>query len=804
MIPRENRSSILIVCAALVLGVWLGFGGARQNGFINFDDDLYIYQNPVVVRGLTLDGLVWAFTSVSASNWHPLTWLSHMMDCELFGLDAGAHHVTSVLLHAVSAVLCFLALRRLTQTFWRSAVVATVFALHPLRVESVVWASERKDVLSGLFFMFTLYAWAGYVRIRAREPLHGADVDSAASARRCYLLALGAYALGLMAKPMLVTLPCVLLLLDDWPFGRFVRSRARAVHLLAEKAPFFVLTAAACIVTIVAQQPALTPVPLTVRFANAVCAYVFYLGKSFWPTSLSVYYPHLGERLSIATVMVGSAALAAISVIAIANRKTRPWLLFGWLWYLGMLVPVIGLVQVGSQAQADRYTYLPQIGLVVALVWSAAECFIRWRVPRLAVAGAVTGVLIALLVGARAQTAVWRDNESLWSHALACTTNNVIAHDNLGSALLAEGRVAEAEKHFEAALSISPDHANARNNLGNVLLRRNEIDRAIGEFQRALAINPRHVEAQHNLGIALIRAGRSDEAVAAFEATLRLNPDYAFAHNSLGQALLDRGQAEQAIGHFERALALSPTYSEAHYNAGNACLALGRTMDAVRHYWQALALNPNYADARNNLGYVFLQLGNRVDAITCFERALQLDPTHTNAQFNLGTALLQEDRLAEAAEHFRAVLRLQPAAAPAANNLAFVLSRQGRLKEAAAQYANVLEQSPENLTALSNFAWILATCPADALRDGPRATELARKAAQLTGGQDPAILRALAAALAECKEFRGAAQVAAEATRLARAQEKADLAETLIAQSARYAASSPWRDASLAETEATP
>ena len=458
------------VCIFLAAIIWVVFGQTLHHEFVNYDDLGYVYDNPAVTHGLTLQGIEWAFTHSVRANWHPLTMLSHMLDCRFYGLNAGGHHLTSLLLHTATAVLLFLVLRRMTGFLWRSAFVAAVFAIHPLRVESVAWVSERKDVLSGLFFMLTVGAYGRYVeKSKVQDP----------RSKVFYGLALVFFALGLMSKPMLVTLPFVLLLLDYWPLGRVSRLHSvparqasdkyqvsgpdshvmhnasritpQISHLLLEKAPLFGLAVASGVVTLYAQRGAIQSfeqISLPLRVGNALMSYVIYLGQMFWPSGLAVLYPFAAEDVGVSGVVLSLVLLAGISAGAFVLRRRR-YFLTGWLWYLIMLVPVIGLVQVGAQARADRYTYLPQIGLYLLLTWAAADLCTGWRHRRAVLGGGATVILVALIFCARVQTSYWRNSESLWAHTLACTSDNFIAQNGLGATLLQKGKLDEAITHYQ-------------------------------------------------------------------------------------------------------------------------------------------------------------------------------------------------------------------------------------------------------------------------------------------------------------------------------------------------------------------
>ena len=780
----QPRTLAPTVCALLLLAVGLVFGQTIRHEFVNYDDGPYVVDNPQVTRGLSAEGLAWAFTHSHASNWHPLTWISHMLDCRLYGLEPGGHHLTNVLLHAATAILLFLVLLKMTGQLWPSALAAAVFAVHPLRAESVAWVAERKDVLSGLLFMATLAAYVGYVR----RPF--------ALAR--YLAVALLYVLGLMAKPMLVTLPLVLLLLDGWPLGRLRGASGDGTwrRAILEKIPLLVVAAGSSIATLLVQHEALMPseqVALPWRIANALVSYATYLMQFFCPAGLAVMVPHPADSLpawKIAGALVG---LAAISAAVVAARRKCPWLLLGWLWYLVMLVPVIGLVQVGKQAMADRYTYLPQIGLSIILAWAgAAVC--RWRPDRRGAFAVVMALLLAaLMASAWRQTSYWQDSETLWTHALSCTSRNPVAHNNLGAAMKRQGRVDEAIAQYRKALEIRPDHVEALNNLGNALAGRGRVDEAIAQYQKALAIRTDHVEALNNLGNALAGRGRVDEAIAQYQKALAVNPEHAEAHNNLGVALSDRGRADEAMAQYQKTLEINPRHAGAHNNLGLALAAQGRVDEAVAQYRKALELTPDYAEAHNNLGVALRKRGRLDEAMAQYERALKLKPGYAEAHNNLANALAGHGRLAEAMAHYRQALAINPDYAEAHQNFGAVLYQQGRVPEAVAQWRQLLRLRPNQLAILNRLAWVLATAPEASLRNGAEAIELAQRAVRLSGGREPALLDTLAAAYAETGRFPEAVQTEEKAVRLADAKGDRTLAQQIRTRLELYSSGKPYR-----------
>jgi Flp pilus assembly protein TadD len=590
------RWKVAAVCGLLVLAVLAVFGQTRGFEFLNYDDDDYVYDNPFVRSGLSFAAVADTLDYVHSFTWHPLTTVSHMADCELYGLDAGAHHLTNVALHAAAAMALFLVLLRMTGAFYRSAFVALAFAVHPLRVESVAWISERKDVLSGLFFMLTLWAYARYAEASA-GPLGRTAV------RPYYLAALGFFVLALLSKPMVVTLPFVLLLLDGWPLARLGDREAPLRNLRArwvEKVPFFALSIACGIVTLRTQTGAMTLIetlPLGGRVANALVSYAVYLRQLFVPTDLAVVYPHARGGLPLWTVGGAALLLAGLTAAAVLLRRRMPFLAVGWLWYLGMLVPVIGLVQVGVQAHADRYTYLPHVGLLVMVAWGAAELWPK-HLDRRGLAALAAVAAIVLIWLARDQTRHWRDSESLWRMTLERTEANSVAHAQLGIALEQSGETAEAVEHYRRAIAIQPDYATPRYNLGNVLAARGDVDGAVEQYRQAIRVRPDYARAHHNLGSALLRQGRRDEAVAQYREALRIDPSYAAAHDNLGVALAGQGEIAAAVEHFRRSLEIEPGSARTHALLAMGLEQSGDRAGAIEHYRRAMELAAASGDRR--------------------------------------------------------------------------------------------------------------------------------------------------------------------------------------------------------------
>jgi protein O-mannosyl-transferase len=520
-----SRWAFIAVCVCLAVVTWVVFAQTLRYDFVNYDDPQYVYQNARISSGINFANVAWAFSHIHSENWHPLTTITHMLDCQLHGLNAGWHHFTNVLLHCLAVVLLFVALERMTGALWPSAFVSAVFAVHPLHVESVAWIAERKDVLSAFFFMLTLVAYLYYTR----SPFVGR-----------YLTVALAVVLGLMSKPMLVTLPFVLLLLDYWPLGRFKarrsNTRRRVLQLVLEKIPLIALSAVSSIVTFLAQRGAIgwtEQLPVSARISNALVAYVVYIRQMFWPAGLAVFYPHPESRLPVWEISLALIVLVGITAAAFVFRKQAPYFVTGWLWYLGMLVPVIGLVQVGWQGHADRYTYLPQIGLYIAVTWAVADLIRSWRFQRMALGVAALIVVSALSWRGWLQTSYWRDSETLFTHALAVTSNNDVALNNLGIIFLDKGQLDDAISKLEAAIDLRPENAPAHDNLAKALLKKGQVTEAMVHYRKFLELEPANVEARNTLGTALIQQGHVREALDQWQEALALQPENGNAASNL-------------------------------------------------------------------------------------------------------------------------------------------------------------------------------------------------------------------------------------------------------------------------------
>jgi Flp pilus assembly protein TadD len=671
------------ICFLLALITLALYWPVQHYQFNNFDDAQYLTQNPRVQNGLTISAIGWAFTTGYAGNWHPLTWVSHLLDVQVFGFNAGGHHFTNLLFHMATTVLLFLLLHRWTGAIGRSAFVAALFAWHPMHVESVAWVAERKDVLGAFFWILTMLAYGKYAE--AVRPANLPKSSKPWATRRLYLLTLGLFALGLLSKPMLVTLPLVLLLVDYWPLRRIEIpfSVKDALSLVLEKVPFFFLTAASCFVTFLAQkkggavQP-LENLSLADRFGNAIVSYARYLGKLFWPTDLAVLYPFT-RHLPLAEVLAAAVLLIVIFAMVASLAKNHPYLIVGWLWFVITLVPVIGLVQVGEQAMADRFTYIPSIGLFIVLAWPLPQLIMAYA-PKFNVILKISAILIlaACLVAARRQLGYWQNSITLFTQATQVSKDNIMAECDLGLAFAEQGQINEGILHERRAIQINPNYPAAQNNLGILLEEQGKWEEAAVPLMAALKTNPQYDEAYYNLGLLSLHQGRLDEAIARFQKAISLNPQYDKAIVNLGVALAQQGHLDEAMAQYRQALELAPNNPYAHNALGRALETQNKLDEAAAQYATATALKPDLAAAHENLGVVLGLLGRFPESEAQFAQALQLQPASASIHFNFGNALLRQNKLQAAAAQYSVAVQLQPDDRQAHTNLALVLKRLGQ------------------------------------------------------------------------------------------------------------------------------
>jgi Flp pilus assembly protein TadD len=728
-ITISKQGATFGICAALVAITWLVFAQTLGHQFVTYDDPNYVYENAKVTAGLSLESGFWAFTHTVGGNWHPLTIISHMLDCQLYDLSPAGHHFTNVLLHSIAVILLFLVLRQMTGRLWQSAFVAALFAIHPLHVESVAWISERKDVLSAVFFMLTLGAYTKYVQTLS--------VTS-------YLLVLLLFALGLMSKPMLVTVPFVLLLLDYWPLKRFapaasakvqrqrtLEGRASIRRIFLEKIPLLLLSFASCAATVLAQRHFIDPIghlSLMDRLGNAAVATIVYVRQLVLPSGLSVFYPHPRHSLSVVQVSTAAVLLLAASAAALMYRRKHPYFLTGWFWFLGMLVPVSGIVQVGEQAHADRYTYLPQIGLYILATWFVADTVSLWRHRRILLGTAMATSIVMLMWPAWKQTSYWRDGRALWTHAVAVNPQNDTAYISLCDLDLRENRLSDAISHARRALEIRPDSPDAHSRLGVALSASGQNEEASIHFQKVLETRQIRPRVHYNIATLFLNSGHVDEAIAEFEKELRIQPEFVEAHNNLGIALTSKGELDAALAHFQKAMELDPSLPKVHHNIAMILLRQGHPDQAIAHLQKEVQINPASAEAHSDLGIAW--------------------------------------------------------------------SQQGRIDQAISEWRKSLQLRPDNLNAYCNLVWVFATFPDDTIRSGAQAVALGERALQLSGQGEPRIYRLLAAAYAEDRQFDKATETAQRGSELAIKQGNYDLAKALESNLDLYRRRLPLRDSS--------
>jgi protein O-mannosyl-transferase len=762
----DSRKTRLLICLALALATLGVYWQVHHFDFVNYDDPDYVTENPVVKNGLTLNGIGWAFTHVYASNWHPLTWISHMLDCQLFNLNPAGPHLVNVFFHTANAILLFLLLSRITRAQWRSAIVAAIFALHPLHVESVAWISERKDVLSTFFGLLSLTSYVGYVEEKnAGNP----------RARIKFWSAVVLFALGLLAKPMLVTLPFLMLLLDFWPLQRVENLGLRTfisrpyLKLALEKWPCFVLIIGSCAATLIAQKLATVPVkgfPLGWRFVNVVDAYFWYLEKTFWPAKLAVFYP-LEQTQPLVPFIIAATVVTLVTVVAIASIRRWPFFIVGWLWFLGTLVPVIGIVQVGSQAMADRYSYVPMVGILIAVVWWAHAVLTKSpaapvnslrQIPLIAFPALV--VLVLLATATTLQIRYWKNSVALFSRDLSVTSANDVAAGNLGVAFYDLGRNEDALKLYRLAVELNPYEPNMHRNIGMVLQRMGKPNEALAEFQKGVNMDPKNADLQHSLAEALAAQGQDAAALAHFSQAVSGPSGNALYHNDLAVALVAAGKRTEALEQYEQAVLLAPTNATFQNNLATALLRAGDGKAAMNHYRAAIRLDPNFAEPYSNLG-ALLYMGHEYgEAALQYSEAIRLSPTNSGIRFNAGLAYLKAHRGEEAKVQLNEAARLRP------------------------DWAEPLNAE----------AWALATSSDAQMRNGAEAVKLAEKAAELTAHEQPMILNTLAAAYAEAGRFDDALTTANRALELSKQPRPTSLTAKIERAISLYQSHTPFRD----------
>ncbi len=705
---RHYRSQILIsiVLLSAMLGV---FGQMLNHDFVNYDDLDYITQNRMVQNGWTVKGLKWALTSRTHGHWHPLTWLSHMTDCQFFGVNPGRHHLISLLFHMANTLLVFWVLFRMTGAPYRSAVVAALFGLHPLHVEPVAWVAARKDLLSAFFWMLALATYLYYVK-RPRWFK--------------YALVLLTFALGLMSKAMIVTLPLILLLLDYWPLNRFqveadagagdssarksLNSRPgirRVLGLVLEKALFFVILGGSVFITVsfmlYEKLPAFSLAkvwPKKEYLAEALVFYITYLIKMIWPFGLATPYPYTPVP-PIWQIAGAAVFLGIVSFLAIRWFRSRPYLFVGWFWYLITLLPVIGLVKMGPHSIADRYTYISLIGIFIIIAWGVPDVLPQWPHRRKIMGGLAVVLVVAYSVVAWVQTGYWKNSITLLGHAVQVTEGNWMAHSNLGVALKDAGRLEDAIPHYEASLRVNPEDYKARINLGFAMIRQGDPDAAIRHFSESLRINHRDALAHFTLGMLLKKQGKCSEAVLHFSESLVIKPGNADAHENWGICLSTMGDLPEAVRQFSQALGINPRSVPAHMNLGITLMRQGRPSDAIRHFQEALEIRPHDPKALFFLGTALNEAGMPQEAVEHLKESLEIRPGSAQVHNQLGIALAKRGDLSGAADHFFQAVQIQPDNPQALMNMGMALKKMGRYQEANTYFSRVLQIRPDHVKA---------------------------------------------------------------------------------------------------------
>jgi tetratricopeptide (TPR) repeat protein len=752
MMQKTEKSHLFLISAGLVLLIGAAFEPLRHNAFINYDDNKYITENPHIQSGITIQSIKWAFTSTQQSNWHPLTWLSHMLDIELFGLDPLGHHLHNLLLHTISTVLLFWLLYKMTGAVWCSAFVAMAFGIHPLRVESVAWAAERKDVLGALFWMLTIAAYLYYVK---RGGIYR------------YLLVILCFAMGLMAKPMLVTLPIVLLLLDFWPLGRVSGNMAR---LVVEKIPLLILVLASCIITYQVQQSGgsvtlhMSP---DVLVTNALGAYTSYLGKLVWPVDLAVLYPMKGvqnphdKQWPAGYLVLAFSILLAGCALAAARHRKKPYLLTGWFWYVITLIPVIGIVRIGAHLIADRYTYLPSIGIAILVAWTMKDLSKHWPYRKRILAAACGLLAAAMILGTRTQSAYWKDSVTLYEHTLAVTRNNYIIYNNLGCEYLGMGKLDKAKECFRTATQ---------------------------------EINPAFADANYNMAILLGKQGQYEDAINYLRGVLSVEPDNTDANYNIALLLGKQGQYAGTIDYLYRVIQAEPANPEHYHNMIFSLIKLRRFDEAADYLNRRLQLESNKADRNTEMADILIVAKEPNAAADFLGKAMTTNPDKAAVYSKTGALLQSQNKIDEAIALYQEALRIKPDDNKIYWELASTLVKMKRYSQAVDAYRRLLQLEPNHLLTLNNLAWILATTPDSTIRNPAEAAPLALKACQMSQFKNPNYLDTLAAAYAAAGQFKEAIEAAQKAIDQAKTTGQTQLVEEVTKHLQLYQASKPYYD----------
>ena len=706
----NNTRAKVLICIFLAVATFSVYLQVKDHEFIDYDDKAFISQNSNIKSGLSKESVIWAFTTTLSGSWEPITWLSHILGYQLYGSSSKNHHLINVFFHITNAVLLFIVLLRMTGALWQSGFVACMFALHPMNVESVAWLMERNMLLCTLFWLLTMLVYIHYTE----KP----------SIKR-YSLVILFFALGLMSKSMIVTLPFVLLMMDYWPLKRlkvnqkkyndkfemdFVIKRSEVLRLVLEKIPLLILSLGLSITIFKLAEgyegtDYMAAVSFFGRLNNGMVSYLEYLAKTVWPTGLAVIYPHPLNTLAAWKGILCGMALLGVTFFSIRFIKKSPYFAFGWFWYLGVLVPVIGIfVQVGGElAMADRYAYLPLIGIFIIIAWGLPELIARWR-HREKILSISAGIIISMLMATTwIQLSYWKNTLDLFKRAISVANkkdpnfknpNHALLYNHLGLVFYNMGKPEESTSHYEMAIKIAPDLAMAHTNLGISHLSMGNTEEAISHYKTAIKFNPNHAHGHYNLGIVLFALGKIKEAISHYQTAIKLNPNYAAAHNNLGLILEGNGRTREAISNYRTAINLKPGYAAAHSNLGNTLFALGKTEEAIAHYKTVVRLRPGFFPAHTNLGNALFALGKTEEAIAHYKAVIRLKPDLALANSNLGIALFALGKTEEAITHYETAIRLNPDFAMAYTNLGNALSALGKTEEAIAHYKTAIGLKP--------------------------------------------------------------------------------------------------------------
>jgi len=709
-----NQTMKTAICIFLAVATFSVYLQVKDHEFINFDDNVLVTESSLVQAGLTNENIIRVFTTTHFGGWLPIKSISYMLDYQLYGLNPKGYLLTNVFFHIANSLLLFLVLCRMTGAIWQSAFVAAMFALHPLNVESVAWVAERKNVLSNFFLLLTIWAYIHY----AAKP----------TVKR-YGLVFLLFAFGLMSKPMLVTLPFVLLLLDYWPLERFKLGRRERdskiaqkdkhfngekniSKLVLEKFPLLILSALCSIMTLIlfekATEPvAQDPVSMLTILTNVMISYFEYLWKMLWPKGLAILYAHPGNTLAVWKGVLCGIALLVITTISIKLIRKAPYFVVGWFWYLGTLIPVIGFITLGPHLIADRYAYLPLIGIFVIIAWGVPELLKEWHYRKNVLKASAGILILTLMLITWIQVSHWKSSITVFKHAIKVTDkkypNFSVVHNNLGVALFADGKNEEAISHYKMAIKLKPDYAAAHNNLGNALFDKGKIEEAIYHYKMTIELKPDFAAAYNNLGIVLVAEQKKEEAVSHYKTAIRLRPGYTEAHYHLGNALFSMNETEEAIYHYKMAIELTPDFAEAHNNLGNALTTDRKIEEAISHYKMAIELKPDYTAAHYHLGNALSADRKTEEAIYHYEMVIELKPDFAEGHYHLGNALSAERKIEEAIYHYKMAIELKPDYTAAHYHLGNTLVQTGEIKEAVGHYRETLRLKPNFVLAQKNL-----------------------------------------------------------------------------------------------------